>query len=89
MTDADLKAKTVSLYDALELLYQRGTVAEASCNSHHIDHVVAQMRGIIWLFKGHAPGTINNFEDVLKELAVPYIVKDGMIMYGDDMQGSE
>ena len=89
MTDADLKAKTVSLYDALELLYQRSEAAAESCNSYHIDHVLAQMRGIVWLFKDECPRRITSFEDVLKELSVPYIVKDGMVMYGDDMQESE
>jgi len=94
--DAALRARTVSLHDAIEFIAQRGDVATQSSNTVHREGVINQIRGVIWLFTGKDPGfhTLNHFCDALDVLGVPYRIErhaEGppTIWYGDDFTKAE
>ena len=91
-SEVALRAQTVSRWDAVEFINKRSLVAGESCNSHHIDGVVNQIRGVIWLMTGKDPGfySLRTFGDAMRAMDVPIItVGDGeaaAIFYGDDAQ---
>lgn len=91
-SEAALQVQTVSRWDALEFINKRVVVAAESCNSHHVDGVVNQIRGVIWLMTGKDPGfhQLRTFSDALRAMEVPFVeVREGeetMVFYGDDAQ---
>jgi hypothetical protein len=91
-SEVALRVPTVSRWDAVEFINKRSLVAGESCNSHHIDGVVNQIRGVIWLMTGKDPGfySLRTLSDALRAMNVPFTeVGEGeerMVFYGDDAQ---
>ncbi len=91
-SEAALRVRTVSRWDAVEFINKRALVCGESCNSTHIAGVVNQIRGVIWLMTGTDPGfhSLRTFSDAMRAMDVPIVeVGDGeakMVFYGDDAQ---
>ena len=85
-SDAGLRERKVSLYDALELIAKRAEACTLSGSSSHVNAVLNQIRGIVWLFSGEDPGMPGTLHGLLKRLNVPHAIveEDDRAWWGDD-----
>jgi len=74
--------------DVVSFVTSRADVASKSCNSFHINCVMEQIRGAIWLFTGDDPGKIDNSIDILDALSVPYKQVGDMLYWGDEIENA-
>jgi hypothetical protein len=74
--------------NVLAFVISRSKVASESCNSQHINCVMEQIRGAIWLFTGKDPGKIDNSIDILDALSVPYKRVGDMLYWGDEINSA-
>lgn len=66
----------------IKFCIERGTVCSKSCNSHHINSVINQMRGAIWLVTGKDPGSsFNDLKDIAEILGVEYSIVGNEIKF--------
>ena len=66
----------------LEFCIERGEACSESCNSHHINAVINQMRGAIWFVTGDDPGSeFDDLKDIADILGIKYQVVGNEIKF--------
>ena len=76
-----IKAEPATLKKLAKFIFERSEICGESCNSHHIECCIQQIRGAVWMFTGNDPGSLwNNYQELFDAIEMPYEV-DGDRIY--------